>query len=183
MYKVKIRPHSKAEMLHVLGNNAVKFKLKYKWLQDKWHNIASNGIGDCQELRLISPIIFATLTPVNASLIIDNVNYFKEHYKEEKEWEKTFFIACLCGSEEVASFLLDLLDRSKKKPDPGATLAYIAASQNGEWAQKMARELAEKGIKDILSGSGFYLFCDDIKTKTAVSQIFEDKAKKPKFTI
>jgi len=28
------------------------------------------------------------------ALIIDNVNYFKEHYKEEKEeeWEKTFFI-------------------------------------------------------------------------------------------
>ncbi len=52
-----------------------------------------------------------TLTPLNASLIVDNLTYFQEKYESgnSKQNFKNFQIACFCGSENIANFYLENL--------------------------------------------------------------------------
>jgi len=83
-------------------------------LQAKWIALAKQD--EYAETRIISPILFnkSKSTPVNTSILSDNLRYFEANY--EKEYAdnllKALTLACLCGSKNVADFLLRTLGKT-----------------------------------------------------------------------
>lgn len=155
---IKISPNSKVEFQRAINDTPLFFKEKILWLQEKWGGLSKN-FGDSHELRNISSCVFDTITPLNAAIIVDNLAYFKEKYIQDTEKTyKLFQIACLCGSEGIANFLYEKLET---KPEPSTLLQLVSASQNQEWAKKIAKEI--KTIPDEV-----YLFCTEKKVRDAI---------------
>lgn len=160
---------SKKELIEAAGNNKSVFHAKKSMLKKKWEEIAKYGIGDCHEVRIISPILFRKLTPINVAIIADNLQYFKEKYVTSPEVNKEKLeIACLCGSENIANFLL----KPVKKPISyySFMLPYVAASMNEKWIEKIALEMKQKNIP---MPDNIYNF-SDIKTINMIKNIFND---------
>jgi hypothetical protein len=54
-------------------------------------------------------------------------------------------IACLCGSQQVAEYLLKELGKNYLSPNYEYMVDYVAASENATWAVVIARKLVEAG--------------------------------------
>lgn len=170
---------SHKEMNLAIGQNFTEFSDKLNALQNEWKKWIEKG--DSIELRLISPILFQKTTPINLSIIADNLQYFKENYKKsyENNLEKALQIASLCGSQAIAEYLLKELkvDFADKKYD--FVLSYASASLNDEWTLNLANTM--KNVEKDLP-SEVYLFCHDIDLLDNIKSIFnetkKDKVKK-----
>lgn len=121
-----------------------KFVDKRDWLKKRWIKI-----GDSEETRLMRPIILKQPNILNNALIDDELDYFKAHYEKvyKDRPEQALARACLCGSEQVADFLLlDLLKSSYTDEKYPYLLNYICASSNLEWAKTVTKEMQQKGL-------------------------------------
>ena len=171
--KIKISPDSRAEVMSAIDNKTSDLKSKLDWMQNKWGTF-SKGFGDCHEVRIIGPVIIGTLTPLNASIIMDNLTYFKEKYEtsDNEHNFKNFQIASLCGAENIANFLFEKLE---SKPDDSTILTYVSASQNEEWAKKVATEMKKK---DLPIPKGVSLYCTESSMKDAIHTVFSGEKNK-----
>lgn len=127
-----------------VGENVKEYEEKLKWLKEKW-----NDEDDNHEVRLISHI-YHTISALNQAVIADNVSYFKEHlYKYYKKGDsylhELLATACLCGSKQVAEFLLKEFNEDYFSKGNDFILGYVVASPNLEWAEEIATKLAKSG--------------------------------------
>jgi len=134
----------KKDELKDVVENANDFEKKIGWLQEKWAKENS----DSEELRLISSIIARKTSPTNLSIIADNLTYFTNNYKQEYKTDdnlkKALKLACLCGSEKIARFLLDKLKVSCSTYGYGFVLSFACASNNEKWCQSIAADMAKE---------------------------------------
>ena len=114
---------------------------KIKQLRDKWSSARYQDIGE--ENSIMYPILFMKASPIHTAIITDNLVYFKKHF-EPQIAKLALTEACLCGSRNIAAYLLTVLNSNYiEHPD---LLAYIAASMNTEWARDVAHTMAEAKI-------------------------------------
>lgn len=117
-------------------------KGKKEWLQTRWEKI----IVDTPSKRLISTVLIKP-TRVDEALINDDLDYFKDNYTVDyPKKRKALEIACLCGSEKIADFLLKKLKEEFTNKKNEYLLAYASASPNQEWAKKIAKKMTESGL-------------------------------------
>lgn len=123
------------------GKNSHEYTTKIDALKARW-----NPKKDSTEARIMRPILSLHTSPLQYSVIADNLEYFKLHYKEEKlEPESALQIACLCGSRNITDFLLQEMNLNYLSPDHEYLLPYISASQNTEWMKDIATKMAQEG--------------------------------------
>lgn len=141
------------ESLKAIGS-VEKFEEKFRFLKKKW---LGPEVEDSHASRLMTPILKFKTHPIILSIISNNLEYFKEHYKDERYQALNVDLilllerACLAGSKEVANFLLVQLQIDITSEKYEQLLGYVAASQNIEWAKEIATALAQKGRKIPLS--------------------------------
>jgi phage gp36-like protein len=120
---------------------------KIEWLKAKWQNVRYRKMGE--ETTMMHAILFESTTPLHTAVLADNLSYFKTHYTYNAENIELFLTeACLCGSKNIAEYLLAELKVSYK--DFTESLAYIAASMNTEWAKEVALLLAKQKLPMVL---------------------------------
>jgi hypothetical protein len=123
-----------------MGEDKDKFKEKMEWLQNKWKNRNYGLLAN-----LICPIIFNKVKPIYIAIIADNINYFKLYYESECKLKEALSMACLCGSQQIADFLLKTLNQSYLSKENEYTLGYVTTSPNIEWAKNIATQMAKAG--------------------------------------
>jgi hypothetical protein len=113
------------------------------WLKKMWGDTSL----DSEEKRLIHPVIYNHTDPINMSIIIDDLDYFKIHYENRYKSNpgKAFAIACLCGSKQIVSFLMEKINFTYTNKAYDYLLSYVSASQNEEWTLQIATEMSQKG--------------------------------------
>ncbi len=123
------------------AGDADVFLKKMTWLKNRWEKELKK---DSTAGRLIAPIIFRQTTPINVSIIADNIDYFRDRYQEAcgDDLERALQRACLCGSRNVADFLLEKLGSSYIDKGCEYVLAYACASMNEEWIREIASAMA-----------------------------------------
>ena len=63
---------------------------------------------DSCQVRRLSPVIFHQIIPLNASIVADNLDYFKLHYiKSDKTDRSMIKIASMCSAEKITGYLLE----------------------------------------------------------------------------
>jgi len=144
--KVKVQPGSKDEVLKACGEGNAKLLIsRVAYLKELWL-VKGKKLGDCDEVRLMGKVLFASLTPMHAAIIVDNLDYFKSNFQGTAEIdEKLLRVACLCGAENIANFLLGRCDNPLYKYD--FILTHISASPNKEWAEAVARQMNDKHME------------------------------------
>jgi hypothetical protein len=105
---------------------------------------------------------------VNDALVEDNLDYFKFHYQEvySSDLEEPLVRACLCGSENIANFLLKGLHASYTDEEYRYLLGYVSASPNETLAKTIAEQIAKEGLEmpdNITSLAASYGVIDEIK--------------------
>jgi hypothetical protein len=120
------------------------YEEKLEWLTNRWVNEE-----DSESARIIKPFLFSHAAPFYQSIIADNLDYFKKLYNQEKAKIDTnlcLVTACLSGSQKIAELLLKDLHLDYLTPSCKDTLlGYVSASNNVEWAKKIAKAMAEAG--------------------------------------
>jgi ankyrin repeat protein len=122
-------------------------KKKIEWLQNRWANEKS----DTDELRIVGFVLRKELdilvNPLEVSIVIDNVNLFKDSWKkrweDKEELKKLLKVAAVCGSERIATFLLEKLHANCTTEGYSFILVYACASENKEWVKKLATEMVK----------------------------------------
>lgn len=118
---------------------------KLEWLRKKWEKpLYQNS----EAALIISPILFGKTRPIHMAIVADNLEYFRGQYEQELEgnYELALAEASLCGSRDVAEFLLQQLKSSFIADNHSDLLVYVAASNNTDWAIDIAREMAQAHI-------------------------------------
>ena len=133
-----------------IGLDKPAFLAKIKSMQAKWKALAKQG--DYEETRIIAPYLFnkTKRTPVNTSILSDNLEYFSKNYTDEysdRDLKGLLEIACLSGSKKVADFLLERLGKTYVSEDCQFVLGYVSASPNVEWTKEIAKVMAKAGLK------------------------------------
>jgi hypothetical protein len=146
---------------------------KIKWLKAKW---TSELYNTGEEACLMQDILFSmSLLPIHIAVIADNLPYFKANYKYDSNNIGMFLQeACLCGSQNIADYLVTVELKSSYKERPGL-LAYIAASPNMEWAKQVARILVEEKLP---MPRGVYRLTDG-RTTREILAIFKEVTDNP----
>lgn len=113
---------------------------KIKWLKEKWNSKRYQKM--IEEVSLMHAILFMQTKPIHVAVVVDDLISFKAHYTQTPEDIELFLMeACLCGSKNIANFLLEQNKSTyKERPD---LLGYIAGSMNIEWAKDVAFQLAQ----------------------------------------
>ncbi len=152
-----------------IGVNTSLFDKKMGWLQKKWTNAKDGRVA-----RLICPIVLHKTTPVNISIIADNLEYFEKNYKDQYEnsLDKALARACLCGSQKIAEFLLEKLHANFMTENYEYVFGYASASMNNEWVEKIATTMAAAN-KDM--PKSIFIVGNDIKTIDKIRKIFKEK--------
>ena len=76
MRRIECEEEDKDEILVAIKGDFKSFATKLLRLRSLW---AAHDHDICQ-VRRLSPIIFDDITPFNASIVADNLDYFKLHY-------------------------------------------------------------------------------------------------------
>ena len=160
-----------------IGSNKAIFLAKIKAMQEKWQALAKND--EYEETRIISPYLYnkTKRTPVNTSILSDNLEFFRDSYITEYSDHQLFKlleIACLSGSKRVADFLLNKLGESYSSSDYQFVLCFASASFNTEWAKEIARDMAKK---DISVPAGIYSSIISDEMREVIISIFDDRNK------
>lgn len=149
-----------------------KTEQKIAWLKDKWTNPRYKNAGE--ETNLMHSILFMPAQPIHSAVISDNITYFKANYKYNSEFIELFLQeACLCGSKNIAEYLLKGIKSSyKERPE---LLVYVAASMNLEWAKEIAHALIKENISMPID---IYRLTDGAELDTII-EIFKAASEKP----
>ena len=140
------------------------FAIQLSWLKDKWHQL-----NDSDEKRLACSLIFRKLSPINTAIIADSLTFFKANYEKAflDDLGKPLLWACLCGSQKIADFLLEKLNRSYTSDED--VLVYASASNNLRWVEEIGRAVyeanADKEMPDIF-------LCTEFEMRAALHKIF-----------
>lgn len=147
----KTTPHNdiQEEIEKAIGLEREKFFIKIKALRKKWEKLGKED--EYEETRIISPYLFnkRKITPVNTSILSDNLEYFKNNYKKEYgegDLVELLEVACLSGSKMIADFLLKKLGKTYVSEDCQFVLNYAAASFNIDWVKEIANEVSRQEI-------------------------------------
>lgn len=133
----------KKSCTEAIGLNVEEHTVKLAWLKEKWNNAR-----DSHPARLICPMLSEPVSAFHHSIISNNLGYFKLNYnKNEVNSNALLAIACLCGSEDIANFLLKQLGSNYLSTENEYVLGYVLASQNTKWAKNIASTLALAGKK------------------------------------
>ncbi len=119
---------------------------KIRVLADKW-NKASDSTGK----RLVSKILklYKNTDSALQSILVDDPALFEKTFKESQRIHSALFwleIACLCGSQKVANYLL--IQEKVNILDSEDAIAYALSSGNQEFALQLATLAKEKGQVD-----------------------------------
>lgn len=119
-------------------------------LREKWRTLASKD--EHEETRIISPFLFnkTKRTPVNTSILSNNLDYFRANYGKEYSDHKLLGllpIVCLSGSNDIADFILEKLGQTYTSEGYDFILRYASASLNTDWVKEIARTMAKQGLK------------------------------------
>ena len=137
-----------------VGNDLAGFEKKILSLQTKWGAKKS----DSDELRLIGPLLTRKTNPVNFALMMNNVEYFKANYKtyyKPEQYKGMLILACLCGSDKIANFLLSELKADYTTKGYEFILGDVCASDNEAWAKSIAEYMFSKNVP---MPEGIYLY-------------------------
>ena len=172
---------SSQEINLAIGHDQKAFLIKYNSLRTKWLKWIET-MGDSNEGRLISTTLFQKATPINFSIISDNLQYFETHYPKDQGNEKNLYkalkVACLLGSREIGEFLLNKLEINFTSQDNDFVFSYACASTNKDWVMDLARKMKEAG-REI--PNGVYLFCNDTDLLETIKKIFKSQQVKSNF--
>lgn len=130
----------KKSCVEAIGGKESEYQNNIKFLTEKWSKATQSTAKE-----LVGPVLSQT-TPMNYAIIVDNDTYFKLHYADEKEKMNSnaaLAIACLCGAEKIATFLLEQLNLTYSSAGHDYILRYAAESMNTKWAQKIAKEMSQ----------------------------------------
>lgn len=116
--------------------------------EDKKHQLCRKWLkrGDSEEKRLLSPFLKKQLHPMSHAILVDDIDYFESNYLQHydtSELEAVFARACLCGSRNIGTMLLDKLQLSYC--DNEYILSYVCSSNNIEWVTEIANVWAKNG--------------------------------------
>lgn len=141
--------NNKKEIEKAIGLDKLRFLAKIKAMQEKWKTLSKKD--EYEETRIISPYLFnkTKRTPVNTSILSDNLEYFRENYVKEYSDHnliELLEVACLSGSKGVAEFLLGKLEKTYSSKDCQFVLNYAAASFNISWVKEIAEIMSKQGI-------------------------------------
>ncbi len=123
------------------GRDSNEYTSKIAQLRTKW-------TGQCDTTcdRLILPLLSGANIPIHYAVIADNLDYFKANHETSKiKLDETLRIACLCGSKDVAEFILATLKLNYLSPGCEFVLSYAAASENTAWVEQIATEFSKAG--------------------------------------
>ncbi len=127
--------------IKAIGREDAEYSTKINWLKKRW-----DATQDSAPARLICPLLYAPAAPLFHAVIADNFEYFKQNYNPESvNLNRILAIACLCGSEHIADFVLKQLKSNYLSPEQEYMLGYVAASMNTKWAENIARTMANAG--------------------------------------
>jgi hypothetical protein len=119
----------------------VEFQKKLSWLQSKWKTDKEYPYP-----IEIHQILFGTTKPIYDALIADNLDYFQKAYIKEKDRinkGQALDFSCLCGSKEIANFLLEELKIDYLSDDQ--IVDNICSSPNLAWALQVVEIVAKSG--------------------------------------
>jgi len=152
-----------------IGVDTSLFDKKMGWLQKKWTKAKDSRVA-----RLICPIVLHNTTPINISIITDNLEYFEKNYQDQYEnnLDKALARACLCGSQKIAEFLLEKLHANFTNENYEYAFGYASASMNDEWVDEIATAMAAAN-KDM--PKSVFVVGNDIKTIDKIRKIFKEK--------
>jgi len=165
MFSFYKRELDKEELRKAAGESLEDFEEKIQWLQEKW----CKKQYDSNELRLMSSIIIRPTNAINFSIISDNIEYFKDNYLDEygsdNQLKKALKLACLCGSKQIADFLLNKLEARYSTEGYDFVLGYACTSNNLAWVEAIAKAMKEDGVKmpDCVYGYADYNLIDVIE--------------------
>ena len=131
---------NKRDYQEATGSVDQAYEQKLDWLLKRWFKE-----DDGTAARLIKPILFLSSSPFYQSIIADNLDFFKKDYNEDSAHADQYVaLACLCGSNKIAEFLLDKLNLTYLSPGCKDTiLGYVSASNNVEWAKQIATIMSQ----------------------------------------
>ena len=130
---------NKRRYFDAIGGEDSNYVEKLSWLKNRWFTET-----DSRERRLINPLIYQYSTPLHQAIVADNISFFTKNHNKA-ELRNYLDIACLCGSKNIADFLLTQLKVEYSTPGYELLLGYIASSMNGGWAIEAADHMAKKG--------------------------------------
>lgn len=120
------------------GTDLELYNKKLEWLRDKWSKKRDGTVK-----RLMDNFLLKEISPLNISIISDNLSYFHAHYRGSSlDMLTALDKACLCGSQQVGEFIMKELKLDYLSEDNEHILSYIAASQNTHWMQDVAEKMA-----------------------------------------
>ena len=147
------------------SNSPSAYIAKMKWLKGKWPENK-----DSTAARLIKPVLYSIAPPLQHAIVADNLDYFSKHYDKTAENSNALLaIACLCGSQNIADFLLGKMELSYTSAGHEYILSYASSSPNIEWAEAIAVSF-KKAAKPI--PREIYSYADD-DTLDRITRIFE----------
>jgi len=132
-----LHSHEYEKSCQAAGKDSLKYQERMGFLKSKWP-----GNDDSEAMRLISSVIYRPTFPIYYAVITDNLDYFKDNYKNSKlDLQRTLAIACLCGSRQIGDFLFNEMKLSYSSPECGDVLPYLAASDNMDWIKDVVASM------------------------------------------
>ncbi len=157
-------PYQKA-CQEAIGSNITVYTSKVKQIKEKWAHQS-----DSTPARLMGNLLSSNIPPLYHSIVADNVEYFRKNYDITKvNSNELLAIACLCGSQKVADFLLKKLNLNYLSPGYEYILTYAATSNNIDWVKKIA-EVMSQDQKEIPKDLAAFA---DFSVINTIEEIFE----------
>lgn len=118
------------------------FYQKLKGLAEKWYGQYAS-IGDCDGHRLMNNTFVRELgNPLFAATVVDRLDVFVKSFRTQKpspdfslHWLE---VACICGAEKIASYMLGQTDHALWLASPDI-VPYALSSGNGVLTMDIAR--------------------------------------------
>lgn len=127
--------------------NYVNLEQKIKWLRTKWTK-PSRYAKRSDEHDMMGLLVYPGFKrrPIFDLVIADKLSEFQlEYIDNPKDMPQYFMMACLCGSQKIAEYMLTCkLNSSYETYQEPDMLGHIAASPNHKWAKEIAQLFASK---------------------------------------
>lgn len=175
----EISPTIDLSILQKLKIDQQDFQVRFEKLLKNWWN-SSTSIPDCEGKRFVLATLFEDLkNPLNLAIIADDLDSFKEHYKEDKS-SMIFDLCCVCGSEKIVNnFFLIEGQGNRHLLESENAIAYALSSGKHDFALSLSKLAAKLGRKDPGPIALYSLSISTLFFSKTISEIFFPKANDP----
>lgn len=145
--KIVPRPLANKSLLKTSGIDENAFNEGFDKLCSIWWDVGASFTLDCTGKRLVTNTLASKLNdPIILSIIADDVNYFKDHYKTKKLDIFYLEFCCLCGAEKIIkNIYLEDSDKKQCLIRSENAVGYALSSGNGELAIDLAKKIKSLG--------------------------------------